>query len=370
MHPIIKTITEMREYPMWMNTTTGSSCKEDVRNNHMSSTDQISYNCVLNSDLGGFGVDIDRACLYRDEFALLDESGSLIECEYETATNPNTVLQDARFQSKAWLFAENNKSAYYGLITEGDGVTNEIKTDSIDFEDGIFDLAYITNPMDEEENIWNISHANTFHINYTTYPLTDNSFPLGTSPQTYATFERKGNVGRLINKIPTDVTVSGLTSQTDYLFDTTSDDLTYYTVSELLQFFLASMNLYCYYTGKTFTFVRSFLASTGTPITIDTDDIIEWQTQTEEYVSIDTESVLQTTLNYVPNAIDPYYNAYAALDNKRATCKISRLFASPDYGITINSVLSISSANWRVEKLNVYEAYYDVTLTKYITDQT
>ncbi len=298
---------------------------------------------------------------------LMLEDGSLIEGEYEYWTSGNTFKEDA------FVYVEYNGLTYRIKDDGWTGVTNTIGTfyDPQPTRINILDYPYNTDSYttQEESNFESgivLSNDNTsyeYKINY------ESAYPLSSSDFGTATLHKNGNISKDIGFLPSSIVFKPeAETTTDYLFDTQSDDLTYYNVAELLQFFLASMNLYCYYTGKTFTFVRSFLSSVGTPIVIDTSDIIDWNTQTQEYAEIDTESVLKPTLNYVPNALDTYYNEYAAMDNKKATCKISRLFADPDYSIEINSVLSISSLNWRVERINTYIGYYDVVLTKYITD--
>jgi hypothetical protein len=272
-------------------------------------------------------------------------------------------LETLKFTSFNYNSAYGNKRSLTSLNTQG-----QINIAGGNYPSGFSNFNtgfnyYVTSGA-EYEPAFAFYNFFLYKINYNRdYPLTQVN--MDNKP-----LYKKGNISQIIDKLPSNaVSQDAFASLTpDYDYDTTGSDAKYFKLSELLRFFIASMNLYCYYNQGVYKFTRSFLSSAGIPIVIDIKDIIDWETQTEEYSGVDTESALKPTLNYVPNALDPYYNQYAAMDNKRATCKISRLFCNPDYGIVINSVLSIKSANWRVEKLLKVQAYYDVNLTKFITD--
>jgi hypothetical protein len=314
-----------RDYPQWRPISGGDSYAEKIL------IDPKDYFIAKES-------------YYNERFAMTDEGGELMEIE-----------SDNELQS-AYMYQENDESVFK------DAETNEVTGLSVDFEDGLIELYSLINiPL--VGDIPKDSVFYKFHINYgSPYPLYSGVF--GESEIVH----KIGNIGRLIGYLPTDITYAPLNSDNDYIFDVPVSGIKYHKVVDLLKFFLASMNLYCYYTGSTFTLIPTFTISSST-IIIDDADIIDWETQSQEKTYIDASSVLTPTLNYTGNALNPEYNKIGALDVKRATCKISRLGTDhPVYNLSINKQITARGEDWRIEKINSLLAYYDVTLTKYISD--
>lgn len=307
---------ESNDYPHW--------CPKNTAN------EDIKYDW----DLPGYIQNI-RSNLYDENMILTDEGGNAI------------TIESDKVNDAAYCYQENDYGVY-------DGYNYTTVKNSVNFSDGYIEFCHPKRGIGQFN----------FHVNYyIPYPLTASNMGVADTK-----LHKQGNVSRIIGYLPQDITVRSHGTSDDYIFDNSEEGGTYYNFADLLKFFLASMNLYCYYSGREFKLERSFLSSAGTPIVIDDEDIIDWKTQAQEPSKIDCSSVLKPSLNYVATMINPYYNTYAALDNKRATCKISKLIKSPSYGIVLNSTVTAKTQNWRVEKLKECEAFYDVVLTKYITD--
>lgn len=278
---------------------------------------------------------------YYNEFALLDEGGSPISVE---------SIKD---YDADYMYSENNDC----VISTTDEITGNPQAPMAvesDWEDGIFDFYSADDTL----------YRYKFRVTYDAYPLAWTDFDGSGGIADASKFHKIGNISRLINGIPNNA-LYALANETDadYMWNT---DTTDFKVSDLIKFLLASMNLYCYYVPNSFTLVRCF-TTVGPPIVIAESDIIGWETQSSSPEFIDASNVLLPTLNYTGNALNPFYNTIAGLDNQTAKCKISRISEGYD-AMTINSKLSISSVYWKVEKIQSFMAYHGVSLTKYLTD--
>jgi len=338
--PVYKAFIKSQEYPTWMPLNVDTDYYEDMRS-YSDSWDWFLY----------------MATLYRNQFALKDEAGNYIYTEYA-----NDIMIDH-------IYTENNENVILKKYWTAESIAvPAVATSQIsNYEDGIYDLM----SSNGCKNDFSKYVKYKFHINYgTAYSTLMTEIILGIDANK---LHKIGNISAKIGYIPANCSYAPLTGATDYDFIVPDDSELYFKFADLLKFFLASMNLYCHYEGNTFVLQRSF-TSGETPIIIANSDLIDWKTQSEEISNIDTSGVLNVTVNYIPEMLDEFYNTVAILDNSKATCLVSRLFNPSSYAsLNINKLVTVfageaDEATYRIDKFNPTEAYYNLSLTKYLTE--
>lgn len=273
---------------------------------------------------------------YYSEYGLLDEGGDPIKTQSLTGADED------------YIYKENNNSVFYGYPI--DETTPRVISQEVDFSEGIFDLGITST---------NENRPYKFKINYgDAYPFTDNisGIPL----------YKIGNISRLIGYLPINVTYAPYASSSDYIWNDTGSNK--FSLSDLIKFFLASMNLYMIYSNGKYNFYTTYYTN-GTAITISDVDVVGFETNTTVNSAPDLSNVLSLTLNYIPEALEPFYIEAAKADNKSAKCKISRCpSATSVYTLAQNSKVIVRGQEWKIEKINPFLAFYEVTLNKYLEE--
>lgn len=227
-----------------------------------------------------------------------------------------------------------------------------IRTEVTDFDTGLIRLTKS-----------GVDMYKIFKINYgLEYPLSWSSLGLANSDRLI----KSGNISKGIGYLPSDIQVKDLGEDAlDYIYNIPSGEAVFYKIIDLMKMLLATMNLYLYYDDG-FKIVNSFLTTVPTAISVADSDVIGWKENQNKLQSLDISSVTKPLLNYTANALNPYYNSILELDTQRASCLVSRKINT--YNLIINSVVTIKGANWRIDSIATYAAYYSIELTKYITE--
>jgi len=317
----------------------------------------------------------ERKHLFNSNHALLTQGGSIIDVSLDV---PVTNCDYGDFIVAEGGYGENstgkpNFTNIYSSHANSDGERYFYGQHFWFYRDtwkyiGQSSTALRTEVTDYESGVVRLSKSGAdlfkiFKINYgIKYPLSWSSLGLANKD----CLIKSGNISKGIGFLPSDIQVKNLGDDAyDYVYNVPTGELVFYKIIDLMKMVLATMNLYMYY-DTSFKIVNSFLTTVPTAVAIDNSDIIDWVENQTKLETLDIASVVQPLLNYTANGLNPYYNSILELDTQKASCKVSKLFKT--YSLAINSVVTVNSANWRIDSIADYEAFYDIKLTKYITE--
>lgn len=278
-----------------------------------------------------------QSARFRDAFMLRNEGG---EEQY--------IISDRDWE-KDYLYNMNDDCVID--VYEGGAYSEDVRELTSDSEEGIFDFwSY------GQYQGWYSTYK--FKVQYETYPLSYASLGL----DDVSKFHKIGNISRILNKLPTDATYALYYTGNAYDYKLPESGEQYAKTSELLKMLLATMNLYVYYDNCTVKLIST--NSTLSTVVVADEEVVGIDSATGKKQYIDCSNQVSILNNYLAILLNPFYNSIAGLDNVGITTKVSKLNVT--YDIKLNSVVNILGSDWRVEKINPYIAYYDLSLVKYI----